>query len=247
MPQVGEMLYTWAMVTGQASAAPVLGWAVGVAGILALVSFIRRFTNPDAAWVGAAALLCGSGVSSALGWGYIDWFCLVFGLAAILALQAYFDHTHLRWLFISGIFCGLAFSTKYTAGIILAGVGVSYLLTTIRSKRSVLTGGMLLLVGFLLPSLPWLIKNWVLVGNPISPYFWGSSVFTADRQQVIQGNLPFGNWMDIVLLPFRATILGADGGQGYSHTIGVLFLLLGGLCWIKPALGTESKTWYRSW
>lgn len=245
MPQTGEMLYTWAMVTGQVSSAPVLSWAVGVAGILALISFIRRFINPDAGWVGAAALLCGSGLSSALGWGYIDWFCLVFGLAAILALQAYFDHQQNSWLLFSGVFCGLAFSAKYTAGVILAGVGIAFLLASLHSKRPFWAGGVLLLAGFLIPSLPWLVKNWILLGNPVAPYFWGTTVFPAARQQVIQGNLPFGNWMDILLLPFRATIIGADGGQGYSHTIGVLFLLLGGLCWIRPGLEQASKRWYQ--
>jgi hypothetical protein len=46
------------------------------------------------------------------------------------------------------------------------------------------------------------------------------------RIAVYQGALPYGNLLDLFLLPIRATIQGIDGTNGYSVSIGPLFLAL---------------------
>ncbi len=246
MPQTGEMLFLWAMSFGQTGSAVVLGWAAGVMALLALASFIQRHLNPQAAWVGVAAVVSGSGVAAALGWGYIDWFCLCFGLAALICLQDWLVSRDQTILCLTGIFCGLAFTSKYTAGVILAGCLVVLIHSMVKAKRLSLAVFLVLSVGFMIPVLPWLVKNLLLTGNPLSPYLMASTTIPAERQLVIQGSAPFGNWMDIFLLPFRATIIGADGAEGYSHTIGVLFLLLGGLCWIRRVEDNPSRTWFHT-
>jgi 4-amino-4-deoxy-L-arabinose transferase-like glycosyltransferase len=244
MPQTGEMLYTWAMSFGVESSASLLGWLAGMLALLALINFLQRKLSLSAACVGAGSILCGSGLAAALGWGYIDWFCLFFGLAALIAFSEWLDSKASAWMLLCGLACGLAFTSKYTGGVILAGFVVVLLIESLQTKSIRWRDALLLAGGFVLAALPWLVKNLVLAGNPLAPYFSGSAAIPAARQQVIQGRAPFGNWMDILLLPFRATLIGADGGQGYSHTIGVLFLLLGGLAWVAP-VRPESKKWLR--
>ncbi len=224
MPQTGEMLYTWAMALAGGSAAGLTGWLVGAISILALLSFVTRIISPSAGWVGAASLLAGSSIAAALGWAYIDWFCLAFGLAAILGWVQFRETEKIKNLLFVGVLCGFAFATKYTGGVILIGVGV---LVLIRSTHKIKELGWLLL-GFVTPAIPWLIKNAVFTGNPLAPFEFGSG----SGGNFIQNLSPFGNLLDVFLLPVRATLVGIEGGVGYSHTIGPLFLIFGIFFWL---------------
>ncbi len=224
MPQTGEMLFTWAMTLASGSAAALTGWLAGVIAVLVMVRFLARSIAPSAGWVGAASLLAGSSVAAALGWAYIDWFCLGFGLAAILCWVRFRETAEVKDLFLVGIFCGLAFATKYTGGIILAGMSI---LVLFRSPQKFKSLGWLLL-GFLIPAIPWLIKNAVFSGNPLAPF-----TLATGNGNLIQSLSPFGNLLDVFLLPIRATLIGIEGGVGYSHSIGPLFLIFGIFFWLS--------------
>lgn len=234
MPQTGEMLYTWAMALAGGSASALTGWLVGVISILALVSFATRIISQSTGWVGAASLLAGSSIVAALGWAYIDWFCLAFGLAAILNWVHFRETEKFIDLLFVGIFCGLAFATKYTGGIILIGMGV---LVLIRSTHKIKSLGWLLL-GFLISAIPWLIKNMVFTGNPFAPFEFGSG----SSGNFIQNLSPFGNLLDVFLLPVRATLVGIEGGVGYSHTIGPLLLIFGIFFWLTRGPNGKTQT-----
>ncbi len=233
MPQTGEMIHTWAMTLASGSAAALTGWLTGGLALLALVSFMKRVISPAAGWIGAAALLAGSSVAAALGWAYIDWFCLAFGLAALLGWAHYRESGNPRELFLTGIFCGLAFATKYTGGIILAGLGILILIRTGQKLKNL---GWLLL-GFIIPVIPWLVKNTVFTGNPLAPFSFSPG---SGGQSFIQNLAPFGNLLDVFLLPVRATLIGIEGGVGYSHSIGPLLLLFGVFFWLFR--GADGKT-----
>jgi hypothetical protein len=45
---------------------------------------------------------------------------------------------------------------------------------------------------------------------------------TALRLALYQGGKPFGGWQDVLLLPWRASFIGIEGGPGYSASIGPL-------------------------
>jgi hypothetical protein len=244
--QTGEMLYTWAMNFGVDSSAAVLGWTVCLLALLALVNFIHRHLDLRSAWVGAAAVLAGSSVAAAMGWAYIDWFCFAFGLAALICLVEWREIGYRRYLFLCGIFSGLSFASKYTGAVILVGIAIVVFYTMMRREKPAYRHIGLLIAGFLIPAIPWLLKNLIITGNPLAPYLIASGNIPAARQQGLQSSVPFGNWMDILLLPIRATLIGAEGGEGYSHTIGVLFLLLGPLALIPAAHSPASARWRTS-
>jgi hypothetical protein len=232
MPQTGEMIYTWSMSLGGASASALTGWLAGVLAVLALVQFINQTVSPSTGWIGAAALLAGSSVSSALGWAYIDWFCLVFGLAAWIFWSRFRESSDTKELFLAGICAGFAFASKYTGGIIFL---VLFVLTLVRSEKR-LQGLWRLVLGFLIPSIPWLVKNLMTTGNPVAPFTWIPGESTS-----IQNLRPFGNIWDILILPIRATVIGVEGGVGYSHDIGPLLLLFGAGAWVfQIAKGKQS-------
>jgi hypothetical protein len=79
---------------------------------------------------------------------------------------------------------------------------------------------------------PWLIKNTLDTGNPIYPFFFVSGAMDSIRMMVSTHMGPYGNWMDLFLLPLRATVWGYENGP-YDASIGPLLLGFGALSWIR--------------
>lgn len=232
MPQLGEMMYLWSASVGGSAAAAVTGWFTGTLAILALFAAMRQEFSQRSAWIGVAALASGTSIISALGWAYIDWFCLLFGLAGLISLVQWAQNHKTGSLVMAGLFAGFAIASKYTAGVFAVGALLWIVMISIRYQRNILKGATLFLTAAILPVFPWLIKNLISTGNPLYPYFSFSGVFSAKRAAILQNLPPFGNWIDILFLPFRATTVGAEGMAGYSHSIGPLLLILGVFAWL---------------
>lgn len=246
-PQTCEMLYTWAILLAGESAALVAGWAFGLVALAGLLDFSAARLGKTAAWVSLAALLTGASLASALAWGYVDWLVMLMSLAWLVVLAAWRGKPD-RCLAMAGLISGLAFGVKYTAGL-LALFGMVWLAyrsldvlpgrqpggNPTQSWRDVLRrtalGGMWFGLPAFAAALPWLVKNWVATGNPFYPLLWPAGAMSPTRLAAYQSGPPFGGWQDVVLLPFRATWLGVEGGPGYSASIGPLLfgLALAGL------------------
>jgi hypothetical protein len=239
MPQIAEMQYTWAMSLGGESAAVLSGWLVGLVTLLGLVGLIADHLDTGAAWAGSAALMCGFTLSTGLAWGYNDWWVLLFGLSFLISLSLWVEGHQAGMLALAGVFAGLALSTKYTAGLLLVCGGA-----VILWNRKFLGGGwrpVKALFQFGLPAVllagPWFLKNWLATGNPFYPILFPAGAMSSYRLALYQGGAVWGNWLDFVLLPVRATLMGVEAGEGYSASIGPLLVGLGlaaGLIWKAP-------------
>jgi len=247
MPQIGEMLYTWAMLLGGVSAAAVLSWLFGVLALVGLAGLVSARLGATEAWVSVAALLSAYTLGSALSWAYVDWLVFLFGLAFFTAIDLWSPQGKRLYLILAGVFVGLAMGAKYTAGVLLlsgaaviiwAGwkiiIGEAPLLPQDNRR---FRGIFLNLLQFgavaALVFLPWLVKNLLGAGNPLYPFLFPSGAMTALRLALYQGGKPWGGWQDVLLLPFRATFLGIEGGPGYSASIGALLLGLGLAAWLS--------------
>ncbi len=73
----------------------------------------------------------------------------------------------------------------------------------------------------------WLVRNLLLTGNPLYPFFIPAAEMDAIRLSVYQGAAPYGEWWEGFLIPIRATLWGMESAEGYSVSIGPLLLLLG--------------------
>jgi hypothetical protein len=229
MPQTAEMLYTWAMSLGGESAAVVLGWLVGLVALLGLMGLIADRLDAAPAWAGVAALICGFTLATGLAWGYNDWWVLLFGLGFLISLALWVEKYPAGLLALAGVFAGLGLSTKYTAGLLLICGGVvilanwKHLGSGWRPVKALFQFG---IPAFLVVS-PWLLKNWVATGNPFYPLLFPAGAMSSIRLTLYQGGQPWGNWLDFVFLPIRATLMGIEGGPGYSASIGPLLVGLG--------------------
>jgi hypothetical protein len=234
MPQIGEMLFTWAISIGGYPAAAILGWLSGLAAMVGLFGLIQDNLGLQAAWGGLASLLAGFTLASSLSWGYVDWLAILFGTAFLIGMQLWVCQKTPGALWISGTFAGMALATKYTAGILL--IAGTVLIIWNVTRRGLLTEAVRPVFQFLATALvifsPWLIKNFLATGSPIYPFIFTAGAMDQIRLDSYQGGLPWGSWLDTVFLPWRATSLGIEATSGYSASIGPLLLGLSIWAWL---------------
>jgi hypothetical protein len=240
-PQAAEMLYTWAIALAGRQAAAVLSWCFAPLTALGLLGYLRQRIGLSPAWAGAAALLAGYTLMVSPAWAYSDWLGLYFGFGCLVALDLWRQGGARANLWLAGAFAGLAFSTKYTAGALaLAGLGALGWHAWKRRSPFLPAALHFGLAGAAL-ALPWLVKNLIATGNPLYPFLFPAGAMTPARIANFQGTPPFGNWLDFVLLPVRATAIGLEGAEGYGVSPGPLLLGLGGLAWIRSSRRNDEQ------
>ena len=243
MPQVGEMLYTWAAALAGLEAAAVLGWALGLLALAGLAGFLLEKWGASAAWVGIAALTAGTTFSASLAWAYTDWLLLLFGLSMLIVLDKWVNNEASRNLILAGSFAGLALGCKYTGGV-AALAGCAVILWESWRKRKKPARILRDLSVFILPmiglSLPWWIKNALATGNPFYPFFIPGGAMDSFRLAFYHIQ-PWGDWRDVLLLPVMASITGVEGAPGYNASIGPLLLGLGLFSLIKIRESNEKE------
>lgn len=236
-PQFVEMLYLWLLLLARPQAATVLHWTFGFLLILQLIGVSRRLQRPAAGWLAAAILLTSRSVWGELGWSYNDLALMALITGALILLQALPEvgGPRRRAFFIwTGVFVGLAMSTKYTAAGSAIGVAVLVVWLLRREPPLAILKSLLLVTGVaLLVFAPWLIKNALLGGNPLSPFLGGTTGFDELDQWYY---LRPGSGLDpgtLVILPIQATVFGREALAPYGASISPLILALLPLAFIQ--------------
>lgn len=234
-PQIVEMLYALAMSIHRVETAAVLGWSEGVIfllGILGLTNTLlarmagnqEQPASPNAGWMALAAVLVGYTFRYLLGWSYTDLFSALFGLAALAVFFAWLETRQPTWLLWAGLFCAMALSTKWTAGVLALGIFTAALIfrnaVGMKWKTWLLAGTVTFLV-----TLPWLAKNMLVTGSPVYPYFIGTPWFDAARLASANQPREITDWWLNLLLPLTTTWAGVDSAAGFSTDLGPLLLL----------------------
>ncbi len=233
MPQGTEMLYTLALLWGGLPAAAVVGWMIGVLAILGIISFFEggQAGRRRIGWAAAASLMAGETFAASLSWAYIDWTGLLFGICCLTTLHAWMKDGRTQSVLVAGLFAGLAFTTKYTGGVLILCALAVVVVQIVHSSKDNRSGIWKTLATILCGSaafpLVWLLHNLIQTGNPVYPFFFPAAEMDSVRLSVYQGAVPYGEWWEGFLTPLRATLWGQESAEGYSVSIGVLFLLLG--------------------
>lgn len=245
-PQLAHMLMTWQGALGGVRGA-LVGWGMGLLAILGLVSHFSARLSPRRGWVAAAVLLCSASLSTALASAYVDWPAILLAWAMLLMLDLWLLKREPRFIIWAGVFCGLAFGVKYTAGL-LAPLGAIAIWSLSKDWRAV----MRFLAAAFVAAVPWLLRNWLATGNPFYPLLLPGGEMDALRLSYYEGFPAQGNWFDAILLALRATWLGLEGGRigaapGYETSLGPLLLGLGVFAALparesKPARGLKRAT-----
>ncbi len=240
MPQIVELLFTWDMALAGPETAIILGWMIGGVAVLGLYGLVSRYYGQRAGLVSIAALLSGFTTAQSLSWGYSGWMNILLGFG--------FMACFLNWLMggkkekqsalfytkggergdlvLAGVFTGLAFGVKYSSGILLL-IGTLLILINKRNRTKKILDVFLYLGVSVLVLSPWLMKNIIATGNPFYPFFFPAGAMDAFRLENYQNPPSSEAWWDVLLLPFKSTILGREGAPGYGASIGPLLLALG--------------------
>jgi len=241
MPQLLEMSYTAAMAFGGAEAASTLGWGFGVLTLVGLFEFMRNKFNSQTSWVTVACLLSGYSLVTSLSSGYTEWFIMLLSFGMLVSFDAWRDTHNRRNLFMAAIFAGLALSVKYTAGqLILIGLVIIFWDGWRNKEKSTFRDILVFGAIAVLLTSPWWIKNWLAVANPFYPLLFPSGEMSQARLDYYSG-IPWGNWMDMLILPWQVTIWGIEGKIGFSSSIGPLLLGFSTLSWIGLKRRVEAQ------
>ncbi len=233
LPLLVEMLYLWSMGIAGLAGAGTLGWCLGALALLGTWDLASRLA-PRGAWAAVGALLAGETLWSSLGWAYADWPAALFVAAALLALErAGWRPAPGRALAV-GLLCGFALAAKMTAGAALVGLALILLVWSGRGRFSTMA---LFLAGALLAFGLWPLRNFLVTGAALWP-FWGEAAgITALHQAFYQGGAAPLSLKQASILPVLATIRGVEGAPGFSASLGPLLLgLMAGLLLLPRAM-----------
>jgi len=167
-------------------------------------------------WLAAAIYLSAQSIALLAGWPYVDLTLAFFVLAAYVCI-------HDQRFALAGVFAGFAMATKYTAAPAVLGL---FLLVLMRAnwRRMLIFAGVAALC-----AAPWYLKNWIVMGNPVYPFFFDAPYWDAWRSEWYSrfgSGLAFTSPLRLLTAPFEATLFGVEGRAPFSATIGPLFLIL---------------------
>lgn len=201
VPMNSELLATLALAFGSETAALWLQVVFGALLVLVLAGWLGRRFGALAAWIGAA-LCCASPLfTSLLTSGKTEMGASYYGVASLVVALAWLESSQRgeqpsrRLLALAGLFAGCGLGAKYTEGEVVAGIALLLIgASAIRMLNAWRHGERrpaalwprlvdLLVYGgcCLLPLLPWLIRDWALLGNPIYPFLWGGAGWNTAR------------------------------------------------------------------
>lgn len=167
-----EMLYLLALGVGNEAVAKLLNFEFAVL-VLAVVALAGRRVSPRVGWLAPLVLLADPLFLDELGWAYSDLMAAFYAGLAFVAMVAWGEAPRRSHLVYCGVLVGAVLGTRYAGAVVLFAVWGGLLIDGrhtwgARTRACVWVGAVAFLV-----VLPWLVRNFVLVGDPVSPMFQG--------------------------------------------------------------------------
>ncbi len=162
MPQLTEMLY---LLAGSAEAAKLLHWTFGLLTAATVFVIAGKLWSRRAGATAAAIFYCLPFVQDLSQTARVDLATTFFGTLAFGGLLAWWRENDRRWVWLAALAGGAAVATKWPAVAVVVLPAMLFLAMETRSLRLPVALGLLSLVGVA----PWLLKNWLLTGNPVYP------------------------------------------------------------------------------
>jgi Dolichyl-phosphate-mannose-protein mannosyltransferase len=222
LSQGAEMLFLVAFAFGRHSAAALVHFAFLCTLPLLMVCYGRRFGFPKAALfaallVFASPVIAKDGVSA-----YNDLVVVTLIYAVFYLLQVWDEEQSDNLLILIGLLSGFAYGVKYTAALTLP-----FAIGWLAWRRSLnLRALARIAVPAALIIAPWVLRNWIWVGNPVAPFlnaWFPNPYYHAGMERIyvdlLAHYLGIKHWWQI---PLELTLR----GELVSGTFSVVFLML---------------------
>jgi hypothetical protein len=267
LPALGEVLYAVPLAAGADRAPQLLhgivgGLSIGLTYVLGVRCFERRIALAGAAALAATPLMPFLSTRA-----YVDLFTLLFALLAFLGFVAWHGSRRTGWLLLAGAAGGLALATKYAAISVVLVVGAGIVVAAWmrcqpswrRRLASALRPAFAFGLAAAIAAVPWYARQWLALGNPIWPMYFGGRDWDAVRvEQLTYFVDQYGagrSWGDWLLLPARVYLESWRFGHvpdSYPPLIALAaplaFLSLAGLTpWLAGAAAALLVFWVRGW
>jgi hypothetical protein len=235
MPQLTEMLYLLAMTTTSAIAAKLLHWLFGVLGALAVHGVAQRLWSRPVGLLAAALYYCTPLAQDLSQTARIDlatafFATLTFGGLVVWSNESRDEGTAAgrNWLWLAALSAGAAVATKWTAIPVVLLPAAAFV--GVRSRSILRTLAFCLLASVLVT--PWLLKNWLLTGNPVYPLLnaWFPNVHWSALQAAVFATRHYprfglGTPGQFFLLPWNLSFVEARSVPLLLMTIPLLLLV----------------------
>ncbi|HLK20229.1 MAG TPA: hypothetical protein VKT81_14835 [Bryobacteraceae bacterium] len=224
-PEGMEMLFLFAFAFGKHTAAAMVHFLFLLMMPFGMLAYGRRVGSPVAGII-AGLLFFMSPIAGKTGTSaYVDIGLAAAVFAVFLLLEIWRAEGRNALLVPIGVCAGFAYATKYTGGLAIVYAMGAVVLHLWRTRRPILAPVTILAAGWLAIAAPWLLKNAIVIGNPVSPFAnalfpnpylsdW-SEKFWLHAQQVRSGV----SWSQ---LPIELTV----GGSKLYGVVGPIFLLV---------------------
>lgn len=235
-PLNGEMLYVVCLVLGGDILAKGLHFALSLLTLEAMRQLIRRHlpeTGPRL--LPLLIFITTPSVLITAGLAYTDLFLAAYAFLALYAFINWYESEETGWLVLSGALTGLAMGSKY-GGLLLPLLGLLGVLFGTRRHRLGPRGALRRMGAYGLAALllgsGFYVKNWILTGNPLYPFFFdlfggrGWSSEQARYYDLFLHELGMGRTlMDYLLLPWNLSIHAKLHSTRFDGVLGPVFLL----------------------
>jgi len=235
-PLLGEMHYLLALFLQNDILAKAMNYAV-LCGILLGMALFAKFLLQEHVFPTLSMLLFLSipSVFAVSHMAYNDLFVTLFTLAAVYSFLRWSEQGMTVWLILCGVFSGSAAACKYTA-LLLTPLGcLGILWYAFRRKAETLQTLQLLMLfaaAALIAGSPFYLKNWILTGNPLHPFFYGifgGREWDGDQARLYDlfiQSLGMGRTiLDYLLLPWNVSLRAKMDSPQFDGILGPIFLL----------------------
>ena len=167
-PQFVHALYTVAILGGHELPVSLLNWTLGCLACLSIYSLGRRAGTRQTGLVSAALLATAPIYMDQAGNVGIDLPFVAYSTAALAAVAAWHNGRRMEWLALAGLLAGASCGIRHTGYLVcvLLAVGVAGISLTARPARPFAVFS----AAALLAAAPWLIRSWLVAGNPVFPF-----------------------------------------------------------------------------
>ena len=223
-PQGVEMLFLFAFAFGRNSAASMVHFLFLLFAPLGILAFGRRIGSPQAGIVAGLLFFLSpiagkNGVSA-----YVEVALAAAIIAVFLLLEIWRQQPHTGLLIAIGLCAGFAFAAKYPGALAIVYALGAVVIQLRRSRQPILRPASLVLSSALIIAAPWLVKNWIQVGNPVLPFasqLFPNPYFSAWSEKTIAHTLDIHRGVTLAQLPLEAAI----SGLHVAGVLGPIFLL----------------------
>ncbi|MCX5830471.1 MAG: glycosyltransferase family 39 protein [Deltaproteobacteria bacterium] len=234
-PLLGEMNYLLALFLRNDILAKAMSYAL-LCGTLRGICLFARHVLQKQQFPTLSILIFASipSVFAVSHTAYNDLFVTFFTLAAIYSFFRWSEDRLTAWLILCGLFSGAAAACKYTALLAtpLGCLGILYLANRSGDgSRETLRRLALYVAAALIAGSPFYLKNWIVMGNPFYPFFYGifgGKGWDPDQARLfdlLTQSLGMGrSFLDYLLLPWNLS-LRAKMDVGFDGMLGPIFLL----------------------